>query len=128
MTKPFHDTTLDFWREKALLTFALLAPPVAWLAALSAVYGLHDLACRQGWAGDRFLGVQLGHWLLVVVFGAAMGVVVAAVVAARRIRGTTAEATGNGTGLARAAIVQAYIIGVTNVWSLLIFLVIEPCQ
>jgi hypothetical protein len=127
MSKPFHDTTLDFWQEKLLLAVALLAAPLAWLAALSATYGLHDLACRQGWATDRFLGVEVGHWVLIVIYGAALVVAGGSFLAGRRIRGTPRAATGNGDGLGYAAQVQAYVFAVTNVLSLAIFLVLDPC-
>ena len=57
----------------------ILAGPLAWFAAFSAVYGLHGLICGHGVEGPVLGLVSLPRALLVAAFAASVGVLAALV-------------------------------------------------
>ncbi|MFX0546579.1 hypothetical protein ACEWPL_013635 [Roseovarius sp. S1116L3] len=58
----------------------ILIAPLVWLAAFSAIYGLHGLICGHGIAGE-LLGVPLPRLLLITAYAVALSLQVALLVA-----------------------------------------------
>jgi hypothetical protein len=126
-TTGMHDTIHEHLLDKAAVAAVLLLAPVAWLGALSAAYGLHHLACRQGWATQRLLGVTNADWIVIGSFGAALVACAVSWVAARHLGRTASGGTGNGLDLSLIGRVNVYVFAATNVFSIVTFVLIEPC-
>ncbi|EPX83138.1 hypothetical protein ruthe_02755 [Rubellimicrobium thermophilum DSM 16684] len=63
----------------------LALPLTTWLAAFSAVYGLHGLVCSPRWA-QAGLGPETGRPVLLLAAGLAIGLQIALLLALRRSR------------------------------------------
>jgi hypothetical protein len=126
-TTGMHDTIHEDLLDKAAVAAVLLLSPIAWLGALSAAYGLHHLACRQGWATQQVVGVSNADWIVVGSFGAAMVACALSWFAARHLGRTASGGTGNGIDLSLIGRVNVYVFVATNAFSIVTFLLIEPC-
>lgn len=53
----------------------LFLVPLSWLAAFSAIYGLHGLGCASGWELPLLRGVLIAAWILggALLLGLAVG-------------------------------------------------------
>lgn len=99
----------------------ILIAPLVWLAAFSAIYGLHGVLCGQGVSGE-ILGLSLPRVLLVVGYGAAILVQLALlwVLYERRF----ASASAFVTSVSR---LTGWVGLVATIWSLFPVMVTTSC-
>ena len=101
----------------------ILIGPLAWLAAFSAVYGLHGVACSFGWAAVDARGFSLMRLALVaawLVAIAAQGVILACLHGRR---------FGSPSGFVRGVSTTTGWVGlVATVWSLFPVVATSACQ
>ncbi|MEI4263716.1 hypothetical protein [Roseovarius sp. D0-M9] len=90
----------------------LFGPLVLWLASFSAVYGVHGIACAQGWT----------HTPVVAAAGVALALQVAFLLV------LTSQASGMQRGVSRWASITLAIIGIIAViWTLFPVVVLTAC-
>ena len=92
----------------------ILVAPLIWLAAFSAIYGLHGIACAYGWSGSEVAGgVSLLRLVLVAAWLGAIAVQVLILVALHASR------FGSESGWVRAVSRMTGWVGlVATIWSL----------
>ncbi|WP_375259655.1 hypothetical protein [Citreimonas sp.] len=101
----------------------ILIGPIAWLAAFSAVYGLHGIACAFGWAGIDVGGLSLMRAALTAAWLASL-VVLAAILAGLHTRRFGAE-----PGFVRSVSIMTGWVGVVaTLWSLFPVVATSACQ
>jgi hypothetical protein len=100
----------------------ILVAPLVWLASFSAVYGLHGLACAQGWGGAEMAGVSLARLLLSFAWLGAIAVQVAILV------GLHSERLASPSGFVRrVSRTMAWVGLAATVWSLFPVVATSSC-
>lgn len=91
----------------------IAVPLTAWLAAFSAVYGLHGLVCSERWAAAGF-DLAAGRAVMAAAWAAAVAVQIALLVALRSPRFASRSAFVRGVSLMLAVTAL-----VATLWTLL---------
>lgn len=94
-----------------------------WLAAFSAIYGLHGVACSFGWSNIDAWGLSLMRFALTAAWLAAIAVL--AVIVA----GLHSRRFGSPSGFVRGVSITTGWVGlVATLWSLFPVVVTSTCQ